>query len=215
MVPSKKTMPRTIRTNGPANDRWRLGGRGAMGGGVITGLDIFHLARRRLLGTRSRILRNAWHSGSRRHRGRRKARRSRRYRSYVTCHRRVTLHQLHNADHQQDRGPGSAKPDVRCAIEQKQNTQGDQHRWTYKPAAPAVLALAEGSAGADQSPLLGEQPNAEEDQDQRPETIEPELEQSGGVQEEQHAQADENGCTGWNFGAFEFLASTKCRGQSE
>ena len=49
MVPSRKMTPTTIRTNGPANDRWRRGGKGAMGGGVMTGLDIFHLARRSLL----------------------------------------------------------------------------------------------------------------------------------------------------------------------
>jgi len=57
MVPSRQTMPNTIRTNGPANERrGRSGGIGGMGGtglnpevGVgldVPELDIVHLARR-------------------------------------------------------------------------------------------------------------------------------------------------------------------------
>jgi len=48
IVPSRQTVPNTISTKGPASDRGRRGGRGGIGenAGVVTGLDIFHLARR-------------------------------------------------------------------------------------------------------------------------------------------------------------------------
>ena len=72
-----------------------------------------------------------------------------------------------------------------------------------------MLALTKCSAGADQSPLLGEQPYTEEDQYQRPETVESELKQACCMQQEEHAEADQDRRTGRNFGSFKFLSSTE------
>src|ERR1700719_4609589 len=112
IVAIRKIVPKTIRTNGPARER-RRGGGGTIGGtpGVITGLDIFHLARRRWL----RTLHCSLHC--RRRRGaRRKARRSRRRSTNVSCIGRIPLHQLDVYNHQKNGGPSSAKAHARNAV---------------------------------------------------------------------------------------------------
>ncbi len=68
---------------------------------------------------------------------------------------------------------------------------------------------------SNQAPLLGEEPHAEKDQDERPKTIQTELKDPGSVQKEEHAQADENGGSSGNLGAFEFFAGAKGGRQTE
>src|ERR1700719_1891393 len=99
MVAMRKTVPITIRTKGPEKERRGLSGGGTAGGtpGVMTGLDMVHLARRgRLLWIRRRLRRrdirwNGWRDIGRGARGQA---------SDMSAQRSIALHQLNDSYHQ-------------------------------------------------------------------------------------------------------------------
>src|ERR1035437_5893651 len=202
MVPSRQTVPSTIRTKGPARERRGRGGRGGTGEnpGVVTGLDIFHLARRGWL--------RALHCRRRRDIGW-KARCSRRQGSEVSVRRSIALDQLDHSDHQQNGGPGSAKVHSRNVAEQEKHAYRHEHRRPHQLPGAAALALAYDRVATDQAPVLGKEPDAEKDQDERPETIQTELKKSSSVEQKKNAQTDENGGSDGNFGPFESLDGAK------
>src|ERR1700691_2193781 len=124
MVAIRKTVPSTIRTKGPARDRCRRGGGGITGGtpGVMTGLDMVHLARR---GRLIRILR-CWRRDrrwNRRHSIRwNTGRRDRRPQANVSVVGGIALHQLDYSNHQQYGGPRSAKSQAGDADKERKYT---------------------------------------------------------------------------------------------
>src|SRR5579864_9419948 len=170
MVAMRKTVPITIKTKGPESERRGLSGGGAAGGtpGVKTGLDMVHLARRgRLLriGRRRRRRDIGWNArGNIRRSARGQA-------SNMSAQRSIALHQLDDSYHQQNGGPGSAKAHARNAVQQEKYAQSDEHCRAHELAGAAVFTLASRGCTADQAPVFGKEPNAEKDQDERPETI--------------------------------------------
>src|SRR3954468_15584809 len=116
-----------IRTKGPATERGRRGG-GAIGGGLITGLDIVHLARGRWLrvGCTCRRWRRRWRAGG--------IYSGIRWQwAHVSRRRRIALEKLHHANDKQNGRPRSVELDVRNAVEEKQHAQSNEHRGPHKP----------------------------------------------------------------------------------
>src|SRR5579863_948247 len=171
MVPSRKTIPRMMRTIGPAKERC-LGGIGGTGTceycGVVTGLDIFHLARRGGICTWRRWRCCARTGESPRHSRwwrstRWIARSTGRQRADVTTVRSIALDEFHDSDDQQDRGPSLAEIHVRDIVEQEQYAQRDQHCRAHQPASSATLADTRWPISAHQSPMFGEEIYAQHD----------------------------------------------------
>src|SRR3984885_342012 len=226
MVAIRNTMPRIISTKGPAKERRRGGsGGGTAGGtvpGVITGLDMVHLTRGGRLVRIRRSLR--WRNirwNVRRKVGRGIRWNGRRYAGWnaqrpdMSAGGSIALHQLHHSNDQQDGRPSSVKSHARNAIEQEKYSQSNQHCRTHELASAAVFALAAHRSPPDQAPVFGEQPYAEEDQNEGPETFQTKLKEARSVQEEKHPQANENGSSRGNLGSFEFLAGAKGLRQAE
>src|ERR1700733_10442939 len=142
-------------------------------------------------------------------------RRDRRPQANVSVVGGIALHQLDYSNHQQYGGPRSAKADAGNAVEQEKYAQGNQHCQPHDLAGAAVFALAPDRTAADQAPLFGEEPHPEKDQDEWPKAVQSELEQAGGMQQKDYAQSDENGRSGGNLGAFEFLAGAEGLCQAE
>ncbi len=86
----------------------------------------------------------------------------------------IALHQLDHADHQQDGRPGVPETD------QEHYAQSYQDRGPHHFPGAAALAAAHHCA-PDETPLLRKQPDAKENQDERPEAIDAEREQSDSV----------------------------------
>src|SRR5271166_4680857 len=136
MLPSRKKMPITISTIGPARERgWRgrMGGGGTGGmGGVLVALAIFHLA----VDFAGRLLRrrNIAARGRSRH----------------GCSRIAVLpaafHEFDHTNHQQNDWPGPspsrhAPPAIMQIVQQRQQAYRDQHCGTGKTAVAHVAAV--------------------------------------------------------------------------
>src|SRR5271154_3089329 len=104
----------------------------------------------------------------------------------------VALQQLHNANHQQNRRPGSVELDHIEALEQEEYPDRNQYGRTDDLTHAAAIAAAPKAAPRDQTPLPGEHPSSEENQEQRPEAVEAKLEDVHGVQQEEHTQSDQD-----------------------
>jgi len=218
MVAIRKTVPSTIRTKGPARER-RRGGGGTTGGtlGVMSELDMVHLARRGRLLRVGRWLRRRdirwnwwrkilWNTGAecREAEGRR-----------VRSTKNLPCISLTTPITSRMAGQVLPKPTRETLSSRKKHAQCNQHCWTHELAGAAALALARSRTAADQSPLLGKEPDTEKDQDERPETIETELKESGSVQQEEHTPGQSEWQLRQDLGAFEFLAGAKGLCQAE
>src|SRR5690242_16273398 len=197
-VVSSNTTPRTIRTKGPANERRRRGG--ATGGGA-TGLDIGHLGGWLML---TRI----W--GLWRWRRRRHVRRIHRGLGFdVSGCRSIALQQLHAANHEQKQRPRAPDAKRTHTVEQEQNADGEDDHRPHDVLRTAAIALAGDSVMTQQSPPAGEEPASQEDQDEGPEVMESEFENTDGMQQEQDAEADEDERSHWNLGSVHSFARTE------
>src|SRR5580700_1524478 len=111
----------------------------------------------------------------------------------------IALQQLHHANYQQDRRPGAVEFGDVEALEQEERTQRDDDGRAHDFAHAAAVARTRAMpcdlthrVSFDHSPLPGEHPSSEQDQNDWPETVEAMLHDAHGVQQEEHAQADEN-----------------------
>src|SRR6266481_3069367 len=84
-------------------------------------------------------------------------------------------------------------------FEQKKHADRNQHCRTHQLACTAAVARTRESAASEQAPMFGKQPDPEEDQNKRPETMQPELEDANRVQKEDHTQSDQNHGSGGNL----------------
>ena len=117
----------------------------------------------------------------------------------VPRRRRIALEKLHHANDKQNGRPRSVELDMRNAVEEKQNAEGNKHRGPHQPAGAALLASASTGDAAQQSPVFRKKPDTKQDECQRYENTHANLKQPCRVQEEKNTQADQDGCTGGNF----------------
>jgi len=62
----------------------------------------------------------------------------------MSFNRRASLQQFHRANHQQNYRPGAAKVQVvhMQVLQQEQDADGKNHRWTHQPPRAAARTLA-------------------------------------------------------------------------
>src|SRR5580692_3442403 len=137
----------------------------------------------------------------------------------------ITLQQLHHANHQQDRRPGAIEFGDVEALEQEERTKRDDdgraHDFAHAAAVArtravpydfthaAAIASAAHRVSSGHSPLPGEHPSSEQDENDWPETVEAMFHDAHGVQQEEHAQADENHGADGYFRGIDLFAAAK------
>src|SRR5258708_2180946 len=142
----------------------------------------------------------------------------------------IVLQQFYNANHQQNRRPRPIEAGDIKALEEKKNADGHHHRGAGYFAHTAAFARAVTGAAlartaaitravrrmrSDHAPLFGEHPSSEKDQEYWPKTVHAEFPDVHGVQQEEHAQADQNDRDGRNTFGFASLAHAEGLRQSE
>ena len=121
----------------------------------------------------------------------------------------VALQQLHNAYHQQDRGPGSVELDHVEALEQEEYPDRNQYGRTDDLTHAASITGASDAPTGDQPPLPREHPSPEENQEERPEAVEAKFEDVHGVQQEEHTQSNQDDRDRRNIFVFATFPHTK------
>ena len=142
----------------------------------------------------------------------------------------VALQQFHHANHQQDGWPGAIEAGDTEALEQQQSSDRQKHDRPHDPSHAAAVAAAvqsdsfahaAGCASAahgmnsDHSPLPGEHPGSQADQNERPETVEAELPDVHGVQQEEHAESNQDDRNGGNILGLSLLSHAEGLSQTE
>src|SRR6202142_720017 len=149
-----------------------------------------------------------WHGRNRPSRDRRVC--TRRQRWNVSLDRCASLQQFDSANHQQNYRPGAVKVQRMQVLKQEQGADGQKHRRTHESAVAAARALAaRTSFRTEQSPVAGEQPTADSNQNQRPEAVDAIFHQAQSMQKKEHAQQNEHDRTHRDLAGLDFRPAAK------
>src|SRR6185437_1214686 len=116
---------------------------------------------------------------------------------HVSCRGGISLQDLDQAKNDQNDRPAMSPIQTADVGEQPKDTDGHQHGGTDHATRLAAVALTAAQPRRDQSPLAGEHPKAQGNQEQWPNAVKIELQR--GVEKKQRAEDDQDDRARWHF----------------